>query len=91
MKLPASGNPATQREVLAGVDEEEARPDELHLAPLLAPRWAPNVVVVSRHMPTGRLELGPLCVRWLRKRSMREDAHKQKVKHTAIYPGSGPS
>ena len=51
MKLPASGNPATLREVLAGVDEEQARPDELHQAPLLAPRWAPNVMVVSRHMP----------------------------------------
>ena len=56
--LPASGNPATLCDVLAGVDEEEARPEELHQAPLLAPRWAPNVVVVSRHMPEIGLRRG---------------------------------
>ena len=35
-----------------------ARPNELQPAPLLAPRWAPNVVVVSRHMPDIGLSWG---------------------------------
>src|SRR3954454_15169294 len=66
VKLPVSGNLATLCEVLAGVDEEEARPDELHQAPLLAPRWAPNVVVVNNICLGIGLSLGPLCSRWLR-------------------------
>jgi hypothetical protein len=34
-------------------DEEGSRPDELRSAPLQAPRWAPNVMVSSRHMLRG--------------------------------------
>ena len=47
----------TLREVLAGVDEV-ARPDELHPVPLLAPWWAPNVVVVNNICLRGGLSWG---------------------------------
>src|SRR4051812_49222078 len=65
VKLSASGNLATLYEVLAGINKEEARPDDLHQAPLLAPRWAPNVVVVNNICLCIGLSLGTLCSRWL--------------------------
>jgi hypothetical protein len=51
-------SPRTLPETLVGVDEEQSRPDAIQPAPLSAPRWAPNVVVVNEHMPQGGLSWG---------------------------------
>jgi hypothetical protein len=52
-KPPGEPSPRTLPETLVGVDEEQqqSRPDAIQPAPLSAPRWAPNVVVVNEHMP----------------------------------------
>jgi hypothetical protein len=56
-------NPGTYLEVIARVDEESPIRMKHQPAPLLTPRWAPTVVVVSRQMPGvglswGRMDAG---------------------------------
>jgi hypothetical protein len=55
MAMPSEPSPRTLPETLVGVDEEQSRPDIIQPAPLSAPQWAPNVVVVNEHMPQGGL------------------------------------
>jgi hypothetical protein len=60
VKPPGELNPESWPEALAGVDEEGPVRMKLQPAPLLAPRWAPTVVVVNRQMPGVGLRLGPM-------------------------------
>jgi hypothetical protein len=58
VKPPGELNLSDLTKALAGVDEEQSRPDAIQPAPLSAPRWAPNVVVVNEHMPWDGLSSG---------------------------------
>jgi hypothetical protein len=56
-------NPGTHPEVIAGVDEESPVWMKHQPASLLAPRWAPTFMVVTRQMPRvglsrGRMDAG---------------------------------
>ena len=66
MKLPASGNPVTLREVLAGVDEDGPVRMDSSLAPLMSPTVGAKCHRGEQHMPTGRLKMGADVRRWIR-------------------------
>jgi hypothetical protein len=58
VKPPGEPSPRTLPETLVIVDEEQSCLDIIQPAPLSAPRWAPNVIVVNDHMPQGGLSWG---------------------------------
>jgi hypothetical protein len=68
-----------------------SRPDVLLPAPWLAPRWAPNIVMVKQHMPWDGLNGEQLYTSGSGGGKAR---YRPCTKHTAStpsYPGSGPS
>lgn len=69
-KLSSGLNPGTQPKVLTGVVEEGPIRMKLQTTPLLAPRWAPTVIMVNKQMSGVGLCWG----RWTPEDPGRDDA-----------------